>query len=350
MRSRVLVSKGGRSNVWGRRIRRVHHRNQPGFHNLFQNRTLIYRAFALATCTSPSISLSFQTRPLLRNRFQQRPSLPMSIRKTTSGSFQRVAYFSTTATNGNGDEGGPNDASKSIELQNVLSKNPPEDHKVLTDVFNWVQRVVIGLNLCPFAEKPFRTISNGTMKFEVIQGQDEEEIIRQVLAECFVRTTKPGTSLLICPGLHPSDFESFLEVQNILSDGVLVDNELTDDIQIAPFHPLFEFAAAEDDGNKDTDGSEGFDNYTNRSPYPIFHILREEEVSKAVDLLDGDSSKVWSRNVDLLEELGETLGKTEFKMLLSGGLDIDLEGQDDQNMKTKLQEILKKFRTTRPGS
>jgi len=349
MRSRVLVSKGGRSNVWGRRIRRVHHRNQPGFHNLFQNRTLIYRAFALATCTSPLLSFSLQTIPLVSNIFQQRPSLPMSVRKTATGSFQTVAYFSTTATNGNGDEGSRNNASNNnIELQNVLSKNPPEDYKILTDVFNWVQRVVIGLNLCPFAEKPFRTTSKGTMKFEVVRGRDEEEIIRQVLAECFVRTTKPGTSLLICPDLYPSDFESFLEVQTILSDGVLVDYDLTDDIQIAPFHPLFEFA--DEDGNKDTYGSEGFDNYTNRSPYPIFHILREEEVSKAVDLLDGDSSKVWSRNVDLLEELGETLGKTEFKMLLSGGLDIDLEGQDDQNMKTKLQEILKKFRTTRPGS
>ena len=281
-----------------------------------------------------------------------------SLWKLSHESFQTVGsstYYSTTTINGK--RRGSDDVCINTELQYILSKNPPEDHQVLTDVYNWVRRVVIGLNLCPFAEKPFKGISDGKMKFEVIRGQDEEEIIRQVLAECFVRTAKPGTSLLICPDLYPSDFESFLEVQNILSDGILVDNDLTDDIQIAPFHPLFQFADAQEKEEEtevsgDTDSvSEGFDNYTNRSPYPIFHILREEEVSKAVDLLDGDSSKVWGRNFDLLEELGQTLGQEEFKILLSGG--VDIEGQDSSNNKTiqsKLQKILKKFRTTRTDS
>ena len=353
MRSRVIrLSRENRSNLLGRRIEQ-----QPCFFiNLFQNRT-IYRVFASAACTSLSASsFSPQTVPLLYNKSQQFPFLPMSsLRKPTQGSFQTVGgtWFSTTSTNGK--RHASDDVSISAELQYILSENPPEDHQVLMDVFNWVRRVVIGLNLCPFAEKPFKGISDGKMKFEVIRGQDEEEIIRQVLAECFVRTTKPGTSILICPDLYPSDFESFLEIQNILSDGLLVDNDLTDDIQIAPFHPLFQFAdvekEGEDDDIGDTDGaSEGFDNYTNRSPYPIFHILREEEVSKAVDLLDGDSSKVWGRNVDLLEELGDALGQEEFKILLSGGVDTELQDSNHKKIKLKLQAILKKFRTTRTGS
>ncbi|KAL7485463.1 LOW QUALITY PROTEIN: hypothetical protein ACHAW6_011060 [Cyclotella cf. meneghiniana] len=62
--------------------------------------------------------------------------------------------------------------------------------------------------------------------------------------------------------------------------------------QITPFHPLFQF-----------EGSGSVDNYTNHSPYPMFHILRENEVSKAVDKLGGDASQVWKRNVGLLENM-----------------------------------------------
>jgi hypothetical protein len=189
----------------------------------------------------------------------------------------------------------------------ILSKSPlPEDRKILEATLDWVQNVVIGLNFCPFAEKPFKSQQ---MHLEVIHSRDEEEILLRVLGECLVRQSKPGTSLLICPDLYPKNFHTFLQVHNMLEDGVLVDNELTDDVQIAPFHPLFEF---------DGSGIDGVDNYTNRSPYPIFHVLREEEVSRAVDLLDGDASKVWKRNVELLEALGEQLEIEQLQQVMRG--------------------------------
>ncbi len=71
--------------------------------------------------------------------------------------------------------------------------------------------------------------------------------------------------LSLCPNLFPSNFNAFLEVYNMLQDGVLVEHDLSEDLQIAPFHPFFEFEGS---------GADGVDNYTNRSPYPIFHILR----------------------------------------------------------------------------
>jgi hypothetical protein len=73
-------------------------------------------------------------------------------------------------------------------------------------------------------------------------------------------------------------------------------------VQLAPFHPQFVFEGSAPDG---------IDNYTNRSPYPMFHILREDEVSRAVDKLDGDAGKVWRRNIDLLETMVDRFVKED---------------------------------------
>lgn len=211
----------------------------------------------------------------------------------------------------------------------ILSKNPqPEDRKILEETLDWIQNVVIGLNLCPFAEKPFKSKQ---MHLEVIHGRDESEILSRVLGECLVKQSKPGTSLMICPDLYPNNFETFLQVYNMLNDGVLVDHELTDDIQIAPFHPKFEF---------DGSGSDGVDNYTNRSPYPIFHILREDEVGRAVDLLDGDASKVWRRNVELLESLGEELEPDELRQVIAG---TPIDDRIRDKVKAILRDIKKRI-------
>jgi hypothetical protein len=212
----------------------------------------------------------------------------------------------------------------------ILSKSPlPEDRKILETTLDWVQNVVVGMNLCPFAEKPFKSQQ---MHLEVIHGQDEQEMLVRVLGECLVRQSNPGTSLLICPDLYPKNFHTFLQVYNMLNDGVLVENDLTDDVQIAPFHPLFEF---------DGSGSDGVDNYTNRSPYPIFHVLREEEVGRAVDLLDGDASKVWRRNVELLEALGEELDLEQLKQVMQGT-------PTGSTIREKVKEILRDLKKRTP--
>lgn len=137
-------------------------------------------------------------------------------------------------------------------------------------------------------------------------------------------------ALMICPDLFPSNFISFLEVYNMLQDGVLVDNHLDEYIQVAPFHPLFEFEGS----------AENIDNFTNRSPYPIFHILREEEVSVAVDALQGDSERVWKRNVELLEELEDQLGREKTTQVLSGV-------ETDLTTREKVKEVVKKLKNVR---
>lgn len=115
-------------------------------------------------------------------------------------------------------------------------------------------------------------------------------------------------ALIICPDLFPKNFLAYLEIYNMIQDGVLVENDLTHSIQVAPFHPFFEFEGS----------GESIDNFTNRSPFPLFHVLREEEVSRAVDALQGDSERVWKRNIQLLEELETELGRETTKEIFSG--------------------------------
>ena len=92
-------------------------------------------------------------------------------------------------------------------------------------------------------------------------------------------------------------------------------------VQLAPFHPQFVFEGSAPDG---------IDNYTNRSPYPMFHILREDEVSRAVDKLDGDAGKVWRRNIDLLEMMVDRFGKEVAVRAMMIEMDgLPLEGMDE---------------------
>ncbi|KAL3893267.1 MAG: hypothetical protein SGARI_008279 [Bacillariaceae sp.] len=164
----------------------------------------------------------------------------------------------------------------------------------------------MGFNLCPFAKPSF---VKGQIRIEVAHGENPTDILAHVVEECWKLQgdNKEGTTLVLCPDLFPDDFEEFLAILNVLEEGILEDLNLSDELQIAPFHPLFVFGDADDDGdgNEDAIGS-----YTNRAPYPIFHILREEEVSKAVEALEGDAAKVWKRNIALLQSLDDEFSET----------------------------------------
>jgi hypothetical protein len=181
------------------------------------------------------------------------------------------------------------------------------DDEILRVTRDWFDRIVVGWNLCPFANRPSTRLGGAqaavagrqeeTFKLEIVRGSNEHDIIACVLGECIVRTENPGTTLVVAPECHPDNFEEYLSYCTTFDEEMLPSHGLEHDIQIAPFHPLFQFA-----------DSEGVDVWTNRSPYPIFHILREQEVSVAVEKLDGDASKVWKRNIRLLQDLEESLG------------------------------------------
>ena len=172
-----------------------------------------------------------------------------------------------------------------------------EENKLIEDkVKTWIKDVVIGLNLCPFAERPLR---ERKLRIFTVRGNDDEKLLSSILVVLYLHMGASGTSVVVCPECYPDNFEEYLDVLNMLESGVMPDKDMDGVLQIAPFHPKFQFEGSAPDSP---------DNWTNRSPYPIFHILREDEVARAADIMDGDASRVWKRNVGLLEALNEALG------------------------------------------
>jgi hypothetical protein len=144
---------------------------------------------------------------------------------------------------------------------------------VVEETRRWITNVVIGLNLCPFARRPFE---GGLIRYSVTDAADAEalraELERELLALAAIPSTEVETAFLI----HPAALADFLDYNDFVAecDDLLADLELEGVIQIAGFHPLYRFAGTRPDD---------VTNYTNRSPYPMLHLLREDSVSRVND-------------------------------------------------------------------
>ncbi len=169
--------------------------------------------------------------------------------------------------------------------------NISETDVIINSTKKWITDVVVGCNFCPFAE---REIKRGTIHFEVLNKADEKIVLEQIL-NSFVQLdedNKIETTLLILSG----SFTDFSEYLNLLEriDILLVKNKYEGIYQVASFHPKYLFA-----GTKENDPS----NYTNRSPYPMLHILREDSVTKAIASYP-DIDNVPKRNIAFTQEKG----------------------------------------------
>ena len=156
-----------------------------------------------------------------------------------------------------------------------------------------LQTAVIGLNLCPFAKAVF---NKGLIRIEVSRARHLDDFLEHLDHELLLLRDTPAeeieTTLLIEPQLF-ADFELFNDVLDI-TDQVLVEHGLEGIIQIAPFHPQFQFADSEPNA---------ISNYTNRSPYPTLHLIREDSIAKAMQAFP-DADTIFERNIALLEQMG----------------------------------------------
>ena len=161
----------------------------------------------------------------------------------------------------------------------------PKNDVIESTSIEWIKKVVIGYNLCPFADKPLR---ENKLKVSVVRGDNDQHVAAAVVYELIARSdeNQHGTTIVIAPEFYPNDFHTYMSLVQYIEEDVMDEHDLHGVVQIAPFHPQFEFEGS---------GFDGVDNYTNRSPYPMFHILRENEVAGAVDKLGGDASKVRRR-------------------------------------------------------
>ena len=157
----------------------------------------------------------------------------------------------------------------------------------------WLEKAVIGLNLCPFAKAPH--VKN-LVRIVVSEARHLdgflEDLDRELQLLGNTPTSELETTLLVHPTLFP-DFETFNQMLEIADDAV-VENELEGIVQIAPFHPDFQFEGTEADD---------ISNYTNRSPYPTLHLIREDSIAKATEAFP-DASAIFDRNIALLEKMG----------------------------------------------
>lgn len=173
----------------------------------------------------------------------------------------------------------------------------------------WIEDVVLGLNLCPFAFKPIR---DGKLSIHVFQSQkqaveisdewilDLSEFLSQEILR--LEKAKGETSIIVVPALFPDNFCSYLSFLNHFKSRAMRRQHLQR-IQIAPFHPLYTFADSSDEV--------AARNLIQRSPYPMIHLLRTDDLDAAADAMNGDTSKVWQRNADLMDFLQLKLGSVQ---------------------------------------
>lgn len=161
----------------------------------------------------------------------------------------------------------------------------------IKSVRGWVETVVVGLNLCPFAK---RELINNRVRFCVSDADYPEQLLSSLQTELerLGHDSSIETTLLIHPNTL-TDFQDYNQFLDI-ADELLTDMELQGIYQIASFHPQYQFADSEMDD---------VENYTNRSPYPMLHLIREQSLENALANYP-DADKIPERNIALLKQLG----------------------------------------------
>jgi len=173
------------------------------------------------------------------------------------------------------------------------AEEPIDTGEIISDTRRWLEKAVIGLNLCPFAQGPY---SSDRVRFRVSEQRSAagllEELRSEMIALAKVDPRRCETTLII----HPWVLNDFLEYNDFLAlcDASLADLKLEGKLQVASFHPGYQFAGTQ---------SEDIENYTNRSPYPMLHLLREASVAQAIAAV-GDSTEIYRRNIRTLRDLG----------------------------------------------
>lgn len=180
------------------------------------------------------------------------------------------------------------DLSPQTEAQSATA-----DGVVVQDMVRWLERAVIDLNLCPFAKGVH---TKGQIHYVVSAATDGRELLqdlqRELEALAEISADKRDTTMLMAPECMADflDFNDFLGLADDLVDAM----DLGGILQVASFHPQFQF-----DGTEIDDVT----NNTNRAPYPTLHLLREDSIDRAVEAFP-EAEAIFERNMEVLEELG----------------------------------------------
>jgi uncharacterized protein len=172
--------------------------------------------------------------------------------------------------------------------------SPDQTATIVTQVEQWLDRVVIGLNLCPFAAEPRR---QQQIRFQVSPSTNPSDLLADLQSELRHLSQRPATELETTLLIIPHSLEDFADYNDFLdlADRLLQQFGWEGDFQIASFHPHYQFADTQPDDAE---------NLTNRSPYPLLHILREDSVETALDSYS-NPELIPDRNIEQMRNLSE---------------------------------------------
>ena len=163
--------------------------------------------------------------------------------------------------------------------------------RAITETRNWITNVVVGCNFCPFAA---RELKLDTIHYQVETSAKPEEILQAFLNECkrLDENEKIETSLLILSGGY-KDFDEYLDLVD-LAEQLLEEEDYEGVYQVASFHPDYRFAEAAPDDPA---------NFTNRSIYPMLHLLREESIERVLENFP-DPDSIPANNIAFAKQKG----------------------------------------------
>jgi hypothetical protein len=173
-----------------------------------------------------------------------------------------------------------------------MSASPPP-HEIVAATKSWLEKAVIGLDLCPFAKAVHL---KGQIRYVVSEAATPQALLTDLVAELAALSAADPAEVETTLLIHPRTLAEFLDYNDFLgvADAAVTDLGLAGAIQIASFHPRYRFAGTAPDD---------IENYTNRSPYPILQLLREASVERGLASFP-DPARIYEKNIATLRRLG----------------------------------------------
>jgi hypothetical protein len=171
--------------------------------------------------------------------------------------------------------------------------DPTEPDAIIARTRDWLERAVIGLNLCPFARAVY---VKGQVRFAVTAAATPDALLAELAQELTLLDQSDPQAIATTLLIHPCVLEDFLDFNDFLdaADDAVESLGLGGVLQIASFHPRYQFADS---------GPDDIENYSNRAPFPVLHLLREEDIDRAVEAFP-DPESIFGENMNTLRRLG----------------------------------------------
>ena len=174
-----------------------------------------------------------------------------------------------------------------------IADTAPDGSDPIAETRRWLEQIVIGLNLCPFAKAVY---VKDQVRFVLSDATTVEALVEELAEELVLLRDTPAEQIDTTLIVHPDVLTDFLDYNDFLdnADAAIEALDLQGILQVASFHPQYQFAGTLPDD---------IENCTNRSPYPTLHLLREDSVSRAVAAYP-DADVIVDRNIETLRTLG----------------------------------------------